>query len=455
MRSLLAPVLARVRSSLWTVLIGGLIGGAALLAAAPDGHAQRVVDPQYRELYDQAFHATYEHPEDVAAALNFAKVARLAGDLEGAIGALERVLIYNPDLATVDLQLGLLYRALGSPDAALVHLERADPAQLTPEDQALRDKTIAELRSEVSRHKLAGQAALGLGYQTNANAGALEAARLAGGTPGAFSSLRARGDADAFGAVTVTHSYDLGDQAGDTWESRVSAYSTRQFERHLLNVNVVEVDTGPRFRFGDTSVPTLRPYGVGNVFTLGGTTYFTSGGGGLNSRVVLSPRWSLDGTIEMRDLSYFRSAGQPTAPDYDARQSLARLVVAFAPATPDLLTATVQFLDYDAKRPFDTYQEARLAASYTRLFTIPGLPQPWAASLYGGPAERSYHRMDPNIDPMHRRQDGEWDLGGSLAVGLTDWSDFRLSVQQIWANSNVALYEYRDTAVLGAIEFRF
>jgi tetratricopeptide (TPR) repeat protein len=450
-RSLLTSFPARVRSSLSTILIGG----TALLAAAPAGHAQGVTDPQYRALYDQAFRETYDHPADVAAALNFAKVARLAGDLEGAIGALERVLIYNPDLATVDLQLGLLYRAIGSPDAALVHLQRANPAQLTPEDQALRDKTIAELRSEVSRHKLAGQASLGLGYQTNANAGALEAARLAGGTPGAFSSLRARGDADAFAAATVTDSYDLGDQAGDTWESRVSAYGTRQFERRLLNVNVLEIDTGPRFRFGDTSVPTLRAYGVGNVFTLGGTTYFTSGGGGLNSHVVLSPRWALDGTLEMRSLSYYRSSVEPTAPDYDARQTLARIVVAFAPDAPDLLTATVQVLDYDAHRPFDTYQEARLSATYTRQFTIPGLPQPWAASLYGGPVERSYHGHDPNIDPMHRRQDGEWDLGGSIAAGLTDWSDFRLSVQQIWANSNVALYEYRDTAVIGAIEFRF
>jgi tetratricopeptide (TPR) repeat protein len=446
-----ASALTRVGSRFWAALWA--VG--ALLATPLAGQAQSVVNSQYRELYDQAFRATYEHPADVAAALNFAKVARLAGDLEGAVGALERVLIYNPDLAVVDLQLGLLYRALGSPDAARVHLQHADPTQLSADDRALREKTLAELDSELSRHKLAGQAAFGLGYQTNVNAGALGAAQLAGGTPAIFNSLRARADVDAFGAVTVTHSYDLGDQAGDTWESRMSLYATRQFERHLDNISVAEIETGPRFRFGDSSVPTLRPYGVGSVFELGGQTYFVSDGGGLNSHVVLSPRWSLDGTVEMRNVSYFQSSLESSAPDYDARQSIGRLVVAFAPTSPVLITAAVQLLDYAAREAFDTYQEARLAASFTRQFTIPGLAQPWAASLYGGPAERQYHSGDPDLPQTMRRQDGEWDLGGSLAIGLTEQTAFRLTVSQIWANSNIALYEYRNTAVLGSIELRF
>src|SRR5256885_11243076 len=52
-----------------------------------------------------------DRPSDVGAALTFAKIATLAGDAEGAIGALERVLIFNPDLPEVDLAIGELYRA--------------------------------------------------------------------------------------------------------------------------------------------------------------------------------------------------------------------------------------------------------------------------------------------------------------------------------------------------------
>jgi hypothetical protein len=447
----LVAVFSRVGSTLTAVL--WLAG--ALLATVSAGRAAGVVDPQYRALYDQAFRATYEHPDDVAAALNFAKVARLAGDPEGAVGALERVLIFNPDLPTVDLELGLLYRDLGSPEAARVHLLRADPARLSPEDRAQRETTLAALDRELTRHNLSGFATFGLRYQTNANAGASAAAQLAGGSARTLASLSAKADGDAFGAITVNHSYDLGDQSGDTWETRTALYGTRQFHRHLLNVGFAEIDTGPRFRLGDASDPTVRPYGVGNVFELGGTTYFVSGGGGINVHDVLNPRWSLDGVVEMRSLSYYASSQQPTAPDFDARQSLGRLTVGYAPTNVDFLSAAFQALDYSAHRDFQTYQEARLAASYTRRFEIAGLPQPWWFTIYGGPLERSYHHADPNVDPMHRRQDGEWDLGGALIVGLTDRIDFRLDVQQVWANSNVALYEYRDTSVLGSIGYRF
>src|SRR5438876_741068 len=68
--------------------------------------AQGLIEERYRALYDSAFGATYAKPGDLQAVLEFAKIAALAGDFEGAIGALERVLIFNPNLAEVQFQLG-------------------------------------------------------------------------------------------------------------------------------------------------------------------------------------------------------------------------------------------------------------------------------------------------------------------------------------------------------------
>ena len=45
-------------------------------------------------------------------------LARRAGDLEGAVGALERMLIYNPDLPIIHYELARLYARLGSLEAA-------------------------------------------------------------------------------------------------------------------------------------------------------------------------------------------------------------------------------------------------------------------------------------------------------------------------------------------------
>jgi hypothetical protein len=444
-------------------LAGAFWGLSALIALADPAAAQGVVDPAYRTLYDEAFRATYADPASVPAALNFAKVATVAGDLEGAISALERVLIFNPDLPDIDFELGRLYRALGAFDTARLYFQRADPTRLAPADRTERDAALAEIDGALARHKFSGAAALGLRYQTNANAGAVEATRLAAGPPGgppppAGTSFRGRPDADAFAAVTALHSYDLGDQSGDSWDSRLSLYGTRQFHRHLLNVSTAEIDTGPRFRLGSGATdPSWRPYVLANLFELGGTTYFVSNGGGVSGHAPLGPRWTADATIEMRSLKFYNSSLVSSATDKDAFQTVARAIVGYQPGPNDLVTVLVQVANYDARGVFETYQEIRLSSSYTHRFDMEwaGLARPWAASVFGGPVERRYDHADPSIDPGHRRQDGEWDLGAALTIGLADQVDFRLELQQVWANSNILLYQYRDTAVLGSIGLRF
>ena len=454
--------------------------GIALLASAlwlalgspnPATAAPAQIDPRYRDAYDAAFRATFDHPDDVGAALTFAKVAAAAGDLEGAIGALERVLIYNPAIAEVDLELGLLYKALGSYAAAQVYLQHADPAQLSQADQSTRAQALAAVTAALARNKMSAVASIGLRYQTNANAGPSAASQAAGGPPAPApgngppavppisSSLRARADTDAFAAITARDSYDIGDQDGTTWDSRLTLYGTRQFHRHLDNVGFAEVDTGPQFRLGGpaASNPTFRPYAVGDIFELGGSEYFVSGGGGGNLGLRLDPQWTLDGTLEARSLQFSNSSVEPTATDKNATQVQARLLVTFAPTPNDLATVLAQFTNYDAKQAFETYQEARVGAGYIHRFPAPWTwrPQPWSVGLYAGYAARPYTGRDASVDPLHTRDDNEWDLGGALTIGLFDQVDFRLGVQQVWANSSVALYQYRDTAVLGSIELRF
>ena len=437
----------------------------------PAAAASVQIDPRYQSAYDAAFHATYDHPDDVGAALTFAKIAAVAGDLEGAIGALERVLIYNPAIPEVDLELGLLYKALGSYAAAQVYLQRADPAKLSPADQATRAEALATVDAGLARNKLSGVASLGLRYQTNANAGPIAASQAAGGPPAATPgtaapaippisrSERARADTDAFAAIAARDSYDLGDQAGTTWDSRLTLYGTRQFHRHLDNVALAELDTGPRFRLAgpESNSPTLRPYVVGNVFELGGSEYYASGGGGLSLGVQLDPQWSFEGTFEARDLRFSNSSVEPTATDYDAVQVLGRLLVNYAPTVDDLASLLAQFTNYDAKQGFYTYQEARLGAGYIHRFPAPWSwrPQPWSVGLFASYAARPYDHRDASVDPVHLRDDNEWTVSGALTIGLLDQVDFRLEVQQVWADSTVALYEYRDTAVLGSIGLRF
>jgi Flp pilus assembly protein TadD len=93
-------------------------------AAAP---AQKTPEPtaDQRAAYDKAFQATLEKPSDPETLARYADLAVKVGDIEGAISALERLLLIDANQPEVKLELGVLYYRLGSKEAALTYLEGA------------------------------------------------------------------------------------------------------------------------------------------------------------------------------------------------------------------------------------------------------------------------------------------------------------------------------------------
>jgi Flp pilus assembly protein TadD len=102
----------------------------ALPMPAPATSQQQVPGPtaQQRLAYETAFKATLEKPADPDTLARFAGLAVQVGDVEGAISALERLLLIEGDQPEVKLELGVLYYRLGSKEAAASYLEAARTA---------------------------------------------------------------------------------------------------------------------------------------------------------------------------------------------------------------------------------------------------------------------------------------------------------------------------------------
>jgi tetratricopeptide (TPR) repeat protein len=81
--------------------------------------------PELRAAYDEAFKLSMQNPSDPPTLAKFAELAIQVGDIEGAISALERLLLIDSDQADVKLELGVLYYRLGSIEAARMYLESA------------------------------------------------------------------------------------------------------------------------------------------------------------------------------------------------------------------------------------------------------------------------------------------------------------------------------------------
>lgn len=71
--------------------------------------------------FQKAFEASYKDPSNVQAALTYSEEAVKIGDYESAISPLERLLMFNPDLSNIRVEVGVLYYLLHSYDVANKH----------------------------------------------------------------------------------------------------------------------------------------------------------------------------------------------------------------------------------------------------------------------------------------------------------------------------------------------
>ena len=95
-----------------------------------------------RQSYDQAFQEMYKDVGNLDKTFHFAEIAAQVGDLEGAIAALERMLLLDPNLPTVRMQLGVLYLRLESYGMARAYLSEVQndsevPAEVRKEAGSL------------------------------------------------------------------------------------------------------------------------------------------------------------------------------------------------------------------------------------------------------------------------------------------------------------------------------
>ena len=115
----------------------------AAATAKPDANPSDAV----RAAYDQAFAQSLEKPADPPTLVHFAEVAVEFGDIEGAISALERLLLIDGGQTDVKLELGVLYYRLGSKEAARSYLEDVSTSkEASNEDKERANTFLKELK---------------------------------------------------------------------------------------------------------------------------------------------------------------------------------------------------------------------------------------------------------------------------------------------------------------------
>jgi tetratricopeptide (TPR) repeat protein len=436
-----------------------------LLSVAPGAIAQSAPEPSeadQRAEADLLFKRMLVKPNDLDAAFRYSQIETKLGDYEAAIGALERMLFYNPNLPRVKLELGVLYFKLRSYEMARSYFTAAVAAKDTPQD--VRDEVatfIAAIDRSVSDSQFALFAQFGLRHQTNGNAGPSSPVVQALGQNAILSSQFLRTpDWNAFGLTTLHHFYDFGDQAGNGWESDLTAYYARQFKLTNLNLGLIEASTGPRLGLGSQTVTSIHPYALANTVTLGDAEYFATVGGGASVRLQLPAAIELDPGVEYRDRKFSNSAAYPIS----SMQTGNQLIGYALGSGPLPMVAGLSWQgrlaltrDVAAYAPY-SYNDLSVDLALPYAFAAPVFaqsPANWTFAPFVGYSHTAYKEPDFIVDPNVTRLDRQLRVGATLDMRFYQNVGFSLQAQYLRTDSTLSNYRTSDFIVSGGPTIRF
>ncbi|MBM3490964.1 MAG: tetratricopeptide repeat protein [Alphaproteobacteria bacterium] len=415
--------------------------------------------------FDRAFRDILADPANLDKTFRYAELAIQAQDFEAAISALERMLLFNPDLPRVRLELGVLYFRLGSYAIARAYLTRAVEGPNVPDDVKARVAVyLEEIDKRLSPHRLSGSVYGGVRYQTNANSAPTQPGitlNVLGApvTVNLDSRSTKKNDYNFFASGTLRHTYDPQLQSGDVFESELLVYVTRQNEQHQTELTLFEFTSGPRAQFWRDMVDdaTIRPYVIGNYAMLEDADYFNAAGGGINFTKQFTSEISTELNFQGKQKNFQSTAARPTANQQDSFEQGVRFDLRYQFRPDIVLGAFASYVQDSADAGFNAKQERTIGASYAQTYEAPfGVTESrWTSSLTASLGTIGYHSPDPTIDPNNKRDEQEWRANLVTAIPVSEAWALIANLQRTVVDSNFKNFTYTNTAGSIGASYRF
>jgi Tfp pilus assembly protein PilF len=428
---------------IWLLATVGCWSAAAAQPASPAVTAGTVVQQDYEALFQQM----YKNPSNLEVSFKFAEQAVKRGDYEAAIGALERMLFFNPNLPRVKLELGVLYFKLGSYELARSYFQEAIKAPDAPDDiRAQVHAYLTEIDRRLARYEFSVFATAGFRYQTNANLGPSSLLVRALGQDAILNSAFGKQpDWNFFQTLTANYAYKLNTR-GDAIEASFLAYNSRQFKLDQYNLGLIELVVGPRFAIGQNA--SVKLYGIGDQVWLGDADYFSAGGGGVSARTTVGDLGLLEAFVEQRHRDFRDSTNFPTA-----SQQTGELLS--TGVTSDIRFGALHWttrLGYDQNRAvfdYNAYRRYSIDMAFPYEFSLPmfGERHQFVITPTVGFSWANYYAPNPIIDPFRFRTDREQRYGAIFDAQVYKNLGVRTQLQYTKINSTLPNYTTDNFAV--------
>jgi tetratricopeptide (TPR) repeat protein len=436
------------------VVLAGVLAVIGCGLAEPA--SSQATSPAYRDAYERMLAA----PTDVDAAFAFAEAAVAAGDLYGAIAALERILRLDPDRPDVEIRLGELYAMVGATRLAQAYLEQGLTSPAVP--PAVRERAEALLaeagRAEAEqgrRQRISGILSFGARYETNANAGPDTTLVRAGGQD-AFLAPDDLEQDDVSVALTadLRHRWRLDDQAGHVLESNLVGFVSRYGSISTSNTTLLDLDVGPRMFVGETGRVSLRPFAEAGFLALADEPYRTQVGGGLNARWIARPDLLLEATGRWVSQDYRDTADQPVGSLRSGSEATLRPGVTYELGPRTLVSGDVLVGRKEADADFESFIDLGLGFSVTHVLAA-DVVRDWSLTANAFWRRSRYDEPDPFVDPDVTREDDRFDVGVTLSIPLGELLSLSFGARHTVNDSNLPNFEFDNTTVSALTSIAF
>ena len=427
---------------------------------------------------DELFQRMLRNPSDLDATFSYADVSARLGDNEAAVSALERMLLFNPDLPRVQLELGALYFRMGSFEIARTYFEKALAANPPAEVRARIDRYLAQISTQSAPQQFTGFLFYGAQYQSDAN--------IAPGSPLIHSPIGdvllnsqfvKQADGNAFLTGSALYSYDLGTQSRDTIEVTGTGFLNHYFHIGRLDLALGEVTAGPRFNFNEpvtgVTSASVKPYLILNEVGLGGNQYFNTYGVGIEAPTVAMLDFRVKPIFEFRQKNFTNAADRPLSRGLQGSDKLASLLVDKPITDNSNLTLEFDYLRQDTRLNFYANDSYAFSGAYRIRYDDPTgfFRLPWETTAFLSRSYGEYDGADPccvtgttlvatsgglvAASTFSERHDKRWRFGVTQSFQILDNLAVVVQLQRDIVSSNLSLYQYTSNTVLAGPQIRF
>jgi tetratricopeptide (TPR) repeat protein len=415
---------------------------------------------------DEAFRQLLQQPQDLGRWSAYAHLLVQAGNYEGGIAALERLLL-NPEAAPeLRLEVAALYYRLGSYAMAESMLREAlADKRLQGDQRALANSMLVDVLKRNQRSQFTGAATLGLRHQSNPAYHTDAAQVISGGSVVALpAALMPRSDNDWNLGLRVQHAYDLDRQNSATIVSTFAAYlidynassgsdlvaaPTKPYDLFL-----VDFTTGLRFKPAPATTPglTLRPHVILSDLLAQGHQYLRNQGLGLDVGWQIDERTLAEATFDGQDRTFSNRIDITNANLIGGRLYGARARVSREIGGGQVLVGEYAARRNRTERDFYDYDSNEVRVTYSIAYPGPvGKGGYWTTAVWLGALRRTYGAPDPAVTAVETREDRELRFGISQTVPLSRAWALVFVAEQARNNANISNFRYKNTSLSGAV----